>query len=72
MVRCSSPNDPTSGPGPAAAAVRSTLTAALALLLKRGWIDPESQQPNAAVDTAFFQVQRGPSPFLSSSARDFD
>ncbi len=59
LVRCTSPDDGVaSGPGPASSALRSTLLASLAVLVKRSWLDLEGRVPNPAADAAFFQVDR--------------
>ena len=54
IVRSTSPEDPASAAGPAGSALRSTLTAVLAVLVKRGWLNAAGA-PNPEADAAFFQ-----------------
>ncbi|GAX80807.1 hypothetical protein CEUSTIGMA_g8243.t1 [Chlamydomonas eustigma] len=54
LLRCTSPEDPTSLGNTSASAVRSTMMGALAVLIKRGWLDSEGN-PEPATDAAIFQ-----------------
>jgi hypothetical protein len=56
IVQCTSASDLASSSEPAAAALRSTILAALAVLIKRSWLDADSRMPSPAVDGAFFQA----------------
>ncbi|KAG1679648.1 hypothetical protein FOA52_006165 [Chlamydomonas sp. UWO 241] len=69
VVRCASLPDPAAAGGPAANALRSTLLAALAVLVKRSWLDADCN-PDATSGAAFFAEMQSVVGDGSSSSGD--